>query len=276
MDDVTAHAAGARTVPGPDGSVDARYLPMYPAGALRFPVRVFGNEEDHERDTWWGEHSHPTHELIWNEFGAGHAVTGRRVWTVTRTVGLWIPAGTPHSGSTPAGSRQMAVHFAADPPPLAAGPVAVDLTDLLRLLLERLVTEDLDLTEHRTTEQMIFDVLRPSDNGLVLRVPSAPLLAPVVEAVRANPGDGRTLREWARQLGVSTRTVTRAFESETGLSFSRWITAARVQYAVTLLGGDKGIAEVARIVGYSSASSFTTAFRRVTGTTPGQFHTGGR
>lgn len=255
-------------------SVDTRHLPMYPAGSLRFPVRAFGNEEDHVRDTWWGEHSHPTHELIWNECGVGQAVTGHRVWTVTRTVGLWIPAGTPHSGSTPAGSRQLAVHFSADTTPLAPHPVAVDLTDLLRLLLERLVTEDLDLDAHRTTEQMIFDVLRPSDNGLVLRVPTAPLVAPIVEALRDCPADGRTLKDWAWELGVSTRTVTRAFETETGMGFTRWMTAARVHHAASLLGRDMGITEVATAVGYGSASSFTTAFRRVTGTTPGQFHSG--
>ncbi|WP_297005761.1 AraC family transcriptional regulator [uncultured Corynebacterium sp.] len=255
-------------------TVETRHLPMYAAGALSFPVRAFGNEEDHVRDTWWGEHSHPTHELIWNECGVGHAVTGQRVWTVTRTVGLWIPAGTPHSGGTPAGSRQLAVHFTADTMPLTSYPVAVDLTDLLRLLLERLVTEDLAPDAHRTTEQMIFDVLRPSDNGLVLRVPTVPLVAPIVEAVQRNPADSRTLKAWARELGVSTRTVTRAFEAETGMGFTRWITAARVHCAATLLGRDMGIAEVAAAVGYGSASSFTTAFRRVTGTTPGQFHGG--
>lgn len=249
---------------------------MYPAGALTFPVRAFGNEEDLVRETWWGEHSHPTHELIWNEFGVGHAVTAHRVWTITRAVGLWIPAGTPHSGSTPAGSRQLAVHFAVDTPPLASGPVAVDLTDLLRLLLERLVTGDLDVEAHRTTEQMIFDVLEPSGNGLVLKVPTAPLLAPIVDAVRQDPSDRRTLKMWARELGVSSRTVTRAFEAETGLGFSRWVASARSQYAVTLLGRGIGIPEVAEAVGYSSASSFITAFRRVTGTTPGRFHVTGQ
>ncbi|MGO2801513.1 MAG: helix-turn-helix domain-containing protein [Corynebacterium variabile] len=255
-------------------SVDTRHLPMYPAGALHFPVRAFGNQEEHVRETWWRDHSHPTHELIWNECGVGHAVIGQRVWTVTRTAGLWIPAGTPHSGSTPAGSRQLAVHFGADTMPLASRPVAVDLTDLLRLLLERLVTEELDSEAHRTTEQMIFDVLTPSDNGLVLRVPTAPLVAPIVDSVQKNPADTRTLKAWARELGVSTRTVTRAFESETGMGFTRWITAARVHYAATLLGQGLGVAEVAAVVGYGSASSFTTAFRRVTGTTPGQFHGG--
>lgn len=253
------------------GTVDARHLPMYPAGAMHFPVRAFGSREDHDRETWWGEHSHPTHELIWNERGVGHAVTGHRIWTVTRTVGLWIPAGMPHSGSTPAGSRQLAVHFNADTEPLSDQPTAVELTDLLRLLLGRLATEDLELGAHRTTEQMIFDVLRPSDNGLVLWVPTSPLIAPIVGAVRDSPADRRTLKEWARELGVSTRTVTRAFEAETGMGFARWVAAARAHYAVALLGTGLGVADVARRVGYGSASSFITAFRRVSGTTPGNF-----
>ncbi|MGP5146319.1 AraC family ligand binding domain-containing protein [Corynebacterium variabile] len=100
---------------------------MYPAGALHFPVRAFGNQEEHVRETWWRDHSHPTHELIWNECGVGHAVIGQRVWTVTRTAGLWIPAGTPHSGSTPprfaAARRALRCgHHAAGVPPGGGGP----------------------------------------------------------------------------------------------------------------------------------------------------------
>ncbi|AGP31796.1 AraC family transcriptional regulator [Corynebacterium terpenotabidum] len=252
-------------------TVDPRHQPECAADAFRFPARAVGSGDDHERDTRWGGHSHSAHELIWNECGVGHAVTGRQLWTVTRTVGLWIPAGAPHSGSAPAGSRQMAVYFDASNPPLSDHPVAVDLTDLLRLLLDRLVTETLTSDAHRTTEQMIFDVLRPSDHGLVLQVPSSPLVAPVVDAVRRDPADRRTLKDWARELGVSTRTITRVFERETDLGFTRWLAAARAQVAVRLLGEDMPIAKVADAVGYGSASSFTTAFRRVTGTTPGQF-----
>jgi AraC-like DNA-binding protein len=252
-------------------TVETRRLPMYGAGELTFPVLAFGNDEFFDRDTHWEEHSHPTHELLWNETGAGTAFIGRRAWTVTGRVALWIPAGTPHTGRTPAGSRQRAVHFSLETPALAPGPVAVELTPLLHLLLVRLIDDDLPAASHRLTEQRVLDVITPSDRELVLQMPASPLLAPVVETVHRNPADQTTLAAWARRLGVSSRTVTRTFEAETGLGFSRWIATARAQYAVAMLSHGLSVAEVARSVGYCSASSFTTAFRRVTGMTPGQF-----
>lgn len=256
---------------GAPGAEDTRRLPMYTAGELTFPVLAFGNDEFFERDTHWEAHAHPTHELLWNETGAGTAFIGRRAWTITGRVALWIPAGTPHTGRTPAGSRQRAVHFSLETPTLAPGPVAVELSPLLQLLLVRLIDESLSEASHRLTEQMVLDVITPSDRELVLQVPTSPLVAPIVEAVRRDPADQTTLAMWARRLGVSTRTLTRTFEAETGLGFSRWVATARAQYAVALLGHDLSVAEIAQSVGYCSASSFTTAFRRITGMTPGQF-----
>jgi hypothetical protein len=101
---------------------DTRRLPMYGAGELTFPVLAFGNDEFFERDTHWEAHSHPTHELLWNETGAGTAFIGRRTWTVTGRVALWIPAGMPHTGRTPAGIAAAGGAFlVGDPGPGAGG-----------------------------------------------------------------------------------------------------------------------------------------------------------
>lgn len=250
-----------------------RTLPVYAAGAIDVPVHVFGNDELIDRDTLWSEHSHPTHELLWHEAGAGAVAIGPREWTVAPSVGLWIPAGTLHSGWTPAGTQQRAAHFHTSTPALAQAPSAVEITPLLRLLLDRLITAELSPASHATTQAMILDVLRPSENGLLLHVPAKPLLAPIVEAVRGAPGDATTLAGWAARLDVSARTITRAFGAETGMGFTRWVATARAQHAVVLLAQGMEIDEVAGMVGYRSASAFTTAFRRVTGTTPGRYRT---
>lgn len=86
-----------------------------------------------------------------------------------------------------------------------------------------------------------------------------------------NPADATTLAAWAVRLGVSTRTITRAFRSETGVGFSQWLAAARVRHAIVLLARGEEIDEVAACVGYHSASAFGAAFRRVTGVSPGRF-----
>ncbi|WP_150251271.1 helix-turn-helix domain-containing protein [Nocardiopsis deserti] len=253
-------------------AIDSRRLPSYAAGEIEVPFVVMGSTEIIPRDTFWEEHSHPTHELLWNQRGASSATIGTRVWTITPTVGLWLPAGTRHSGWTPAGTWHRAAQFGVHAvPSISDGPVAMEVTPLLRLLLDRLDAEDLTADERSRTEAMVLDILAPAQHELILHIPESPLLAPIVAAVREDPADTTTLAVWAARLGVSTRTVTRAFRSETGLGFSQWLTTARVQHAVTMLARGDEIDEVAVCVGYHSASAFGVAFRRVTGLSPGRF-----
>lgn len=198
------------------------------------------------------------------------------MWTIAPAVGLWLPAGTVHSGFTPAGTWQRSAQFSPSrTAPLASGPVAVDLSALLRLLLDRLITKQMDERSRTQTEEMILDVMEPSDHPLLLPIPESALLAPIVDALGEDPADSTSLESWAERLGVSARTLTRAFEAETGMTFRVWTATARTQRAVTLMTSGAAIDEVADAVGYRSASAFTTAFRRVTGLTPGQFRRAG-
>lgn len=254
---------------------DVRRLPMYSAGEMEFGVQSFGWDEVFDRDTVWPEHSHPTHELVWHDDGSGIVSTGQRLWTIAGAVALWIPAGLSHAGRSPAGARQRTLHFTVDTPALADGPVAVSLSPLLRLLVDRLMSGTLSEKSYRLTERMILDVIAPSPHELVLEMPTSPLVRPIVDRMRTEPGDQTTLSVWASRLGVSTKTVTRTFESETGLGFSRWSAMARATHAVRMLGAGLDIGDVAGRVGYRSASAFITAFRRTTGMTPGQFRTDG-
>ncbi|MGW3342121.1 helix-turn-helix transcriptional regulator [Nonomuraea rubra] len=70
---------------------------------------------------------------------------------------------------------------------------------------------------------------------------------------------------------MSARTISRAFNAETGTSFARWVAAVRAQHAVGLLTRGWKVDVVAEEVGYRSASAFGSAFRRTTGLTPGAF-----
>ncbi|TCW19347.1 helix-turn-helix transcriptional regulator [Dietzia cinnamea] len=220
----------------------------------------------------WEPHSHPTHELLWNRAGASTATIGARTWTITPSVGLWIPAGVLHSATAPAGTWYRTAHV--DPrtdSPLPGGPVAVEMTPLLTLLLERLVDQSLEARSRELTEQMVFDLLEPSPHALLVQRPGSELLRPIVTALEASPGDTRSLTEWAARLGVSERTITRAFRADTGLSFGAWQAVFRAQQAALLMGRGMTVDVVAARVGYSSASAFGAAFRRTTGLTPGRF-----
>ncbi|WP_043622874.1 AraC family transcriptional regulator [Nonomuraea candida] len=253
---------------------EIRTLPVVEAGPVEMPFTILSWSEVFDRDTTWNEHSHPFHELLWNERGTSTAVVGTRVWTVTPSLGLWMPAGTLHSGSATTGTWCRASFFGFGAvTSISLTPVGVEITPLLRLLLERLADTELPMSSRAVTEAMVLDVLTPSSHELLLQVPTSDLLRPIVEAVQADPGDPRTLTDWARHLGVSARTITRAFNAETGTSFARWVAAVRAQHAVALLTRGWEVDAVAEEVGYRSASSFGAAFRRTTGLTPGAFRT---
>ncbi|MEE1802182.1 AraC family transcriptional regulator [Streptomyces sp. JV176] len=253
-------------------TTETRSLPAVAPGAWETPFVIMGYDEVVTHDTVWDEHSHPFHERLRNERGTSSAVVGSRVWTITPALGLWMPAGTLHSGSAVAGTWFRASFFGfRTTSSISDAPVAVEITPLLRLLLDRLSDPELSAGSRAAIEVLVLDVLAPSPRELLVQVPTSALLRPIAEAVRKDPGDPRSLTDWASALGVSPRTITRAFTTETGTSFARWVAAVRSQHAVALLTRGWDVEAVAEQIGYRSASAFGAAFRRTTGLTPGTF-----
>jgi len=67
----------------------------------------------------------------------------------------------------------------------------------------------------------------------------------------------------------------RLFKSATGVSPHRFVVHRRIEAATALIAGSKSsINSIARAVGFSTASQFATAFRRMTGLTPSAYRAG--
>ncbi|UAJ79287.1 helix-turn-helix domain-containing protein [Leifsonia sp. ZF2019] len=223
----------------------------------------------------WEPHAHPQHELVWVRGGTMTTRVGDRVFTVSAGSGLWLPAGAEHSGRLTAGVEFFDAFFATEGTPLAFDePTVIRMSPLLESLLAHLARADLDAGSRARAEAVVFDVIAPAEDPLALRVPGDPRIDAVVGALLADPGDGRGLEEWARQLGLSERTITRAFRQTTGLSFAQWRQALRVHHALALLAEGWDVQATSERLGYAQASTFIAAFRRVMGTTPGA-HAGG-
>ncbi|WP_320778128.1 AraC family transcriptional regulator [Streptomyces sp. CRN 30] len=222
--------------------------------------------------TEWAPHTHLLHELVWVRGGTLTSRVEDRVFTVSEGYGLWMPAGVVHGGRATAGARFHEAFFAPDRTPFACeGPRAIAMTPLLESLLTHLSRTDLDAAARARAESVVFDVLRPSERQFALQLPGDARIDRVAEALLDDPADGRSLEEWARWLGISDRTVTRAFRHATGLSFAQWRQALRVHRALALLAEGLDVTTVSETLGYAQPSTFIAAFRRITGTTPGAF-----
>jgi AraC-like DNA-binding protein len=210
------------------------------------------------------------HELVWVRGGTLTARVGDRVFTVSDGSGLWIPVGAAHAGRLTANIAFHDAFFVPDRAPVAFdGPTAIAMTPVLESLLLYLARTDLDGAARARAESVVFDVLEPSEYQLALQVPGDARIDAIAAALLDDPADDRALDEWARTLGVSGRTITRAFRHATGLSFVQWRQALRVHTALALLSEGNDVQTTSERLGYAQPSTFIEAFRRVMGTTPG-------
>ncbi len=220
----------------------------------------------------WEPHSHPMHELVWARSGTMTVRIGGWIFTVPEGRGLWLPAGLVHAGRLTAGAELADAFFAPERTPVAFdGPTTIVMSPLLESLLLHLAVRDLEAEARARAEAVVFDVLEPAERQFSLRLPGDARIDPIAEALLDDPADDRSLSGWAEELGLSERTVTRAFRRSTGLSFAQWRRVLRVHLALKLLAEGSDVSSVSERLGYAQPSAFIEAFRGVLGVTPGTF-----
>ena len=89
--------------------------------------------------------------------------------------------------------------------------------------------------------------------------------------MRAHPDDPGSLKQMAKRVSTSVRTLERLFQKETGMTFGKWRQQLRLLQALRLLAAGQPITTVALSVGYESASAFIAAFKHFFGTTPARY-----
>lgn len=233
---------------------------------------IYAESEAPGVPTEWPVHAHPMHELVWVRGGTLTARVGDRVVTIAEGSALWLPAGTAHAGRLTARVRLFDAFFAPERTPAGFdGPRVLVMTPVLESLLTHLARPDLDAGMRARAEAVVFDVLEPAEQRLELPLPGDPRIDPVAAVLLDDPADGRGLEDWAAELGLSERTITRAFRRATGLSFAQWRRTLRVHRALTLLADGWGVQGTSEQLGYAQPSTFIAAFQQVMGVTPGVF-----
>ncbi|MFI7004668.1 helix-turn-helix domain-containing protein [Nocardia sp. NPDC050175] len=224
-----------------------------------------------------GLHSHPQHQLTWVPDGVLAMEVDAYRWIVQRSRALWIPGDTPHSVVPNSPVDMLSLFFdPAECPHRWDKPTVIDATGLVGPLLTYLVglPNGAD-AERARANAVLWDLVKPmSVTTIPTILPTDPQARQVALAIKNDPTDSRGLEEWGRQVGASQRTLSRRFRSETGVSFESWRTFERLNAALPLLGAGLTVSQVARSVGYKTASAFITAFRREIGTTPAAYFGG--
>ncbi|GER15221.1 AraC family transcriptional regulator [Variovorax boronicumulans] len=184
--------------------------------------------------------------------------------------------------------RMLGGYFAFDSPDAALMvsllPSVLHMRGVARLsLLVQLVREESmaqrpgrDLVLGRLVEVLLIEALRSAPGegappGL-LRALADSRLAAAVRHMHADPARSWTVEELAGKAALSRSAFFERFSRAVGLPPMEYLLAWRMAIAKDLLRrGGCAPSEVAARVGYSSASTFSTAFSRHVGQAPGRY-----
>ncbi|ORW14402.1 AraC family transcriptional regulator [Mycobacterium lacus] len=128
--------------------------------------------------------------------------------------------------------------------------------------LVRNVARSLVVYLKRAGGQSQFSVLMEADPP-----PDSPLRA-VTDAVAADPGADHSVTKLASRASLSTRQLTRLFQSELAMTPARYVELVRIDFARAGLEAGRSVAETARLAGFGSPETLRRVFLNHIGITP--------
>ena len=221
-------------------------------------------------------HSHRRAQLVHAAEGVLTVTTEGGRWIAPPQRAVWVPGGMRHRVSSARAFRLVTLYVKPALVSLydACAVVAIDglVASLLEVAAEYGPAYPKAGAEARLV-QVLLDRLPALAVAPLLHLPrpTSPELDRVARAIGQDPGDRKTLEEWARVIGLGPKTAARRFVAETGLTFGRWRQQCRLLAAIERLAAGSQVTRVAFEVGYDDVSSFIAAFKSATGTTPARY-----
>jgi AraC-like DNA-binding protein len=223
--------------------------------------------------------SHAQGHLVYAATGVLGVHTERGTSIVPANRVAWTPAGFTHYHHAH-GDTDMRIVFLA--PSLARlvpdHPAVFLASGLAREVLLALTGPRGDDAPDRTRAararllHVLVDELREArEQPLHLPEPRDDRLRAIARMLAEKPADSATLAELGKVIGASTRTLSRLFRDELGMTFYEWRTQLRVYHALVLLADGHDTTQTAYACGWANPSGFIAAFTALIGTTPGRY-----
>ncbi|GAN68018.1 transcriptional regulator [Acetobacter orleanensis NRIC 0473] len=221
-------------------------------------------------------HRHLKGELLLALRGVMTCEVENGFWIVPPQSAIWVPGGVEHKFTT-TGLLECYVVFI-DPHAALKLPLtccSLSTTPLLRELMVRsaslpMLYAEGGMESHLMT-LLLDEIALQQVGNLHLPMPTDVRLRKIVDMIMDDPADRGTIQTWARRVGMSERTLARLLVHETGMSFGRWRQQLHLMLAVRWLGAGSSVQQVSDALGYESASSFVTMFRKNLGAPPGRY-----
>lgn len=239
----------------------------------RSPRPVAALASDHPDGEHIAPHQHPRAQLIHTLTGVMTVSSREGSWVVPTGRAVWMPAWQDHAIKI-AGDVSMRTMFVREDARagLSRSCEVIEVSPFLREAIVAATRIPLDYAtagrDARVMELILDEIAAAPRLHLHVPLPSDPALLRICQHLIAHPAEPATLESLAAQLHVSSRTLARMFQRETGMTFGQWLRRARLLLSLPRLAAGASVLEVALEHGYDSPSAFTAMFRRTLGVSP--------
>ena len=224
---------------------------------------------------------YPQHQHAWGEFvyafsGVMEVKLAQQHLLAPPQYGIWLPPDVEHIGLNRLEAHYCSLYVARDGcADLPSTACALTVSPLVRAMLDHLRQQaptTADTAQQARLMQVLVDQLAlAACANSYLPHSDDPLLAPILQALHDDPGDNRSIADFARVFHTTERTLVRRCQRDLGMSLSEWRQRLRVVTALPRLEAGDKVESIALDLGYGSASAFIVMFRRLMEVTPDEY-----
>jgi AraC-like DNA-binding protein len=264
-------------------TVDMQILPPkleVPLSAPELPLPIMFRSAHVPAAGLYPEHQHAWGEFVYAFSGVMEVKVAGHHYLAPPQYGIWLPPNLEHVGLNRYEAHHSSLYLAPSvcTAILPATPCALTVSPLVRALLEHLQQQGLqqpgNAADARLLQVLVDQLANAPAAGSYLPSSDDPALGAVLRLLEENPGDNRSLPALAAAAHTTERTLMRRCQRDLGMSLADWRQRLRVVKAMPLLEAGQTVETIALDLGYGSASSFISMFKRLMGATPDEFRKG--
>lgn len=222
------------------------------------------------------EHQHEKGQFLYAEGGVLHVFLDQQHWYIPGRCFLWIPSNTPHyilSNSKQVTMFGLYLDILPEDDDFFKEANVYLVDDLLREMIWYTQSWSGCIDKTDIAKYHFLKAIKTNLPAMCHKVSRFPIQHPypkdkrlirVGEFLQNNLEKNYSLEEIAKEFGFSTRTLSRLFKEDLGMSFVKFSRALRISKALELMAeSNLNVYEIAIRVGFISLSNFSNIFNRV-------------
>ncbi|MDH7786136.1 AraC-like DNA-binding protein/mannose-6-phosphate isomerase-like protein (cupin superfamily) [Ochrobactrum sp. 19YEA23] len=225
---------------------------------------------DYKKSASSGWHSHRRGELLYSNSGYMTAQTEDGAFMLPSGYAVLLPPDVPHTVDI-YGEVEMHAVFIEESvlrehwEPTRVLKVSPLLDASVQALAEEPVLYDENGRGQHLTALILDEVRSAQEQPYVVSLPTDKQLRKLCRSLLDNPGLDLTIDDWADEVGMSRRTMTRKFRLQTGMSFVEWRQRLRVSHVMRKRAEGMPLAIASVEAGYQSVSTLKKTMKRLGG-----------